>query len=138
MTDIWLRYRVCKIKVRATYFGEINNELRFAALYPYRAETSGVNNVDAVESLPHSTVKAMGTANTGPVIIDKVFDLAEIWKLYNNSTNPNYPVSADILGKTSTHWNKDPTHKVFIMCEMFAFGLLPRTLGGTMTMDVQW
>lgn len=83
--------------MRATYFGEINNELRFAALYPYRAETSGVNNVDAVESLPHSTVEAMGTANTGPVIIEKVFNLSDIWKLYNDSSNTNYPVSGKLL-----------------------------------------
>lgn len=138
MTDIWLRYRVTRIRVKASYFGEINSEPRFAALYPYRASTSGIQNVDAVESLPHSTVVAMGTANTGPTVFTRTFNLHDIWKLYDDNINHNYLVGSDLLARQTHFWNKDPNQKVYIVAEMFAFGLIPRDFGGTICLDVQW
>jgi hypothetical protein len=52
LTDIWLRYRVTKVKVTATFYPIGLTEPMFGALFPYRAAVTGLTHIDEVYSLP--------------------------------------------------------------------------------------
>lgn len=54
LTDIWVRYRVTRIRVKATFYPTQsgNTDPMFGVMYPYRATSSGIPDIDTVMSLP--------------------------------------------------------------------------------------
>jgi hypothetical protein len=52
LTDIWLRYRVTKVKVTTSFYPIGLTEPMFGAVFPYRAAAVGLTHVDEVYSLP--------------------------------------------------------------------------------------
>lgn len=86
LTDIWLRYRVTKVRVTATYYPIGVTEPMFGALFPYRAATTGLTAVDEVYSLPHSVVKPLPNEYSAPVVISKMFELKQLYTLLIDNT----------------------------------------------------
>jgi hypothetical protein len=87
-TNIWDRYRVIKIRVTSTFYPAITSDPIFAVQYPYAVETSLVNDISALEGMPEAIIKPLPLYNSKPVVISKMYNLAELYKLYaDNSEN---------------------------------------------------
>jgi hypothetical protein len=86
LTDIWLRYRVTKVKVTATFYPIGLTEPMFGALFPYRSDAIGLTQVDEVYSLPHSTVVPLNNEYSKPVVISKVFELKDLYSILIDAT----------------------------------------------------
>jgi hypothetical protein len=86
LTDIWLRYRVTKVKVTATYYPIGVTEPMFGTLFPYRAANTGLTHVEEVYNLPHSIVKPLPNEYSKPVVISKVYHLKDLYTLLIDST----------------------------------------------------
>lgn len=137
LTDIWLRYRVTKVKVQATYYPIGVTEPMFGALFPYRAAVTGLTNVEELYSIPQSTIKALPNEYSKPVTITKVFELKDLYTLLIDGTEDGQ--ESPLVWYNSTHqWNKIPNYEVFINAGIWSFGNTPRTIGGNITLDVQW
>lgn len=78
ITDIWLRYSVKRIHVKCTFINYSPTEPFWSAVYPYRAETSGINDVTSVESLPLSSV-AVTHAYTKAQVIERTYSSKQIY-----------------------------------------------------------
>jgi hypothetical protein len=86
-TNIWDRYRVVKLKVTSTFYPTSSSAPLFAVQYPYRSVTSGVTDINSVEGMPDVIIKPLPNLNTKPVVISKMYNLAELFKLYSDATD---------------------------------------------------
>jgi hypothetical protein len=58
LTDIHVRYRVTKIRVRAT-FHNAEGSMLMCSVYPYRSISTGLTKVAAIQQTTGSVVKAV-------------------------------------------------------------------------------
>jgi hypothetical protein len=86
-TNIWDRYRVVKIKVTSTYYPAIASDPLFAVQYPYRSVTSGVTDINSIEGMPDVIIKPLPLYNSKPVVISKMYNLSELYKVYSDATD---------------------------------------------------
>jgi hypothetical protein len=77
---------VVKIRVTSTFYPTIASDPIFAVQYPYAVETSAVNDISALEGMPEAIIKPLPLYNSKPVVISKMYNLAELYKLYADST----------------------------------------------------
>lgn len=86
MTDIWLRYRVIKTKVRVTFYPTAGTTALVGAQYPYRSSTSGLDNLDAVANQTGAKYHPLNYTTGAPVIIERTYSLHNIYQLLNDNT----------------------------------------------------
>lgn len=86
ITDIWVRYRVVKCKVRATFYPTGATSSLAGGLYPYRSTTSGIVGLDGVICQTDSVTKPLNYSTGAPVIVERTFDLRDCYKLIDDST----------------------------------------------------
>jgi hypothetical protein len=86
MTDLWLRYRVIKAKVRATFYPNAGTTALVGAIYPYRSNASGFDNLDAVANQTGVKYHPLNYTTGAPVIIERTFNLRQMYNLLNDNT----------------------------------------------------
>lgn len=109
ITDIWLRYRVIKCRVKVVFYPTGATSSLVGAMYPYRSATSGLDNLDAVIGQTGSEHKPLNYSTGQPVTIIKHFNLHEMYKLLNDNTE-NGLEGPDTWSKATHQWNKIPTY----------------------------
>jgi hypothetical protein len=85
-TNIWDRYRVIKIRVTSTFYPAITSDPLFAVQYPYAIESSAVTDISGIQGMPDAIIKPLPLYNSAPVVISKIYSLAELYKLYADNT----------------------------------------------------
>jgi len=104
---------VIKIRVTSTFYPAIASDPLFAVQYPYQVETSAINDINAIEGMPDVIIKPLPLYNSKPVTISKMYNLAELYKLYSDSTENG--LEGPMVWSNATHqWNKTPTYCPFI------------------------
>jgi hypothetical protein len=58
----------------------------FGAVFPYRSAVTGLTNVDEVYSLPQSVVKPLTNEYSKPVVINKTYELKDLYTLLIDAT----------------------------------------------------
>ena len=86
ITDIWLRYRVIKAHVKVTFYPTGATTSLSGAVYPYRASTSGLDNLDAVINQTRSQTHPLNYSTGSPVVITGTYNLRQMYNLLNDNT----------------------------------------------------
>jgi hypothetical protein len=110
LTDIWVRYRVTKVKARLTAFpSAISNQPLFVAMYPYRANVSGITNLDGVIAEPGVSYAPVNVSTGKPTVLTQEYSLAKWYSLLTDNTE-NGLEGPDTWSKATHQWNKIPTY----------------------------
>jgi hypothetical protein len=139
LTDIWLRYRVERVRVKATFFPDTLGTLTYAAVFPYRSVGStGVPSLDTVRNIPGAKVVAVGGYNQKPIVIQATYSLLDVYKMMQQSAVEDGLYSPEVLAKGTHYWSTLPTYDVFAICRLYSNDPAGSTFGGTISVTADW